>query len=336
VLDDAERHRRAGEIELADARLDEAIEVAHQLLAQHDIASGHFLLGRLLLSRERLAEARQRFERALELRPDLAEARIARGLLTARELATLASRAGHPLGAGADSLPSELERLRRSALADLHTRVVVEDSLSMIDRLKVRAEVAQLEGDLQSADELWREVLRFDPVNTDAKVARSQIANELGDGDAAWALAMSAIDLYRGFGPAYVALGDADVVQRAVRQHEMAAAEASVGGGLTDFSALLAANPSDALAQGMRGQIHARRAAGLAAAGRREEALAAWAEAVEDYSAALLLEPSLKAALHHRGVARWERERLLYQLGRFEEGRIESARAAEDFAAARR
>ena len=315
VLDDVEKFRREGEIELANDSLDQAIRVARDLVAKHDIASGHFLLGRLLVSREQRSEARNSFDRALELRPDMIEARVARGLLIAREVAQSIVRGGWSLGAGTGDLPGPLIESRDGALADLAALGDGDAVLSLIDRLKVKAEVAHLSGRLQEADELWAQVLHRDEVSADAKIARSHIANQRGDGDAAWALAMSAIDMHRGLGPAYVARG------RIGPPHVA----------MVDVAPLLAAHPSDALAHAQRGQVHVRRATRLASEDRAQQALLAWADAIEQFDNALVIEPTLTAALNNRGVARVERERLLQELGREEAAQLERQLALQDF-----
>ncbi|MFO0982337.1 MAG: hypothetical protein U1E76_11475 [Planctomycetota bacterium] len=81
-------------------------------------------------------------------------------------------------------------------------------ALRAIDIVLGRGEIARLQGDLATARREFEEALRLDHVNVHATVALSQLALRDGDADQAWNLAMSVVDLYRGFGPAYLARGE--------------------------------------------------------------------------------------------------------------------------------
>lgn len=346
VLEDAALERRLGDVARANSRLDEGIARCESFLARHDVPHARFLLGRLLRARGEDAAARRALDRALADDPALLEARLERGLLLAEN----------------DDDPEETAR----AIEDLDA-ALSSAALGRVDRAHARAERARLAGDLDAARRSFEEVLRLDPLSSAARLGLSRVALAEGNDDAAWNLAMSALDLHRGFGPAYLARsaasggaaadrGAADDVDRAVRQHELAAAQQRVAedssvdalfllgrarlklddvdGALADFSEAVRRDPSDAMAFGTRGLVHARRAAEHSAAGRLEPALDDWGAAIEDWTAALTLEPHLAGACNNRGVARLERERLLRAIGRPEAAASELTRAGEDFDAA--
>ncbi|MFG0317492.1 MAG: protein kinase, partial [Planctomycetota bacterium JB042] len=348
VLADAALERRLGDVERAERRLDEGIARCRGFLDRHDVPHARFLLGRLLRARGETEAARIALDRAIAADPTLFEARLERGLLVA------------------DGEPAPADAAR--AVADLDAALASPTpSVRRVDRAHARAERARLTGDLDGARRAFEEVLRLDPLSTEARLGLSRVALAEGDDDAAWGLAMSAVDLHQGFGPAYLARSSArrddepgsagDAVDRAVRQHELAAAEQRVDarapsaaallrragarlelddveGALSDFSAAVRRDPSNATALGQRGLVHARRAADHGAAGRLDDAIDAWGAAVEDWESALVLEPALAGAHNNRGVARLERERLLRARGRPEDAVIELDRAGEALDAA--
>ncbi len=368
VLADADTRRRLGEVELASTRLDEGISVAREFLARHDVAHAHYLLGRLQRARGLDREARTSLERALELSPELVEARYERGLLLVSELAASAARSSPSIAVDEpERMSAELALERDLALADLRAVEADPGALRDVDVLFARAELARLSGERAQARKFLDEVARLDPVHVGAKLALSQLALAEGDNDTAWHLAMSAIDLYRGFGPAYVAQSEAyeravtggapGAFERAVHQHEVAAADERIASGdrsvealqirgsvrlsiddidgaLADFAAAVRADPSDALAFGNRGLVHARKAARLAGEERAAEALESWQAAIDDYASALTIEPRLAGAHNNLGVCRSERERLFDEAGQTEAAARERELAGHAFEAA--
>ena len=370
VLRDFEAHERLGEKAAAERRLADGIAACRSFLAEDDVAMAHLLLARCERLRGGTESALAALDAALRIDPALAEARLERGLLLAAEVRSRAVRLSPPADpADPAALPADLRAVRDRALADL---AVIEGegaaALGLVDAEFARAEVARLRGDRVAARKGYAEVTRLDRLHAGALLAMSDLDLAEGKGDAAWHLAMSAIDLHRGFGPAYVARsaaesgaasgdGAADPVAGALRQHEFAAAEARVAAGdrspealllrgtarlriadvdgaLADMTSALAADPSDATAYGNRALVHARQASALAAEGKIASALAAWDASVSDCTAALTLEPHLAGALNNRGVARSEREWLLAAEGRSAEAAAEREAAGEDFSAA--
>jgi len=365
---DAEQHLRVGQNAEAWRRLDEAIGSCREFLAGNRVAHAQFLLGRLLRLRERDDEAARALEAALELDPGFREARIERGLLQARRLAREARALTPPVAADdAARLPPGLRALRERALEDLGE---IGSGGLVLDRVSLglaRAELHRLSGRPAEARRELDEVLRFDPANSAARIVLSQLALASGDGDLAWHLAMSAVDLHRGFGPAYLARsaahgalvrgGAADPVDRVAARHEMTAADRrieagdrsagaflerasarlridDVEGALADFGEALKVDPTDAPAYGNRGLLEARRAAGLAAEGRVPEALEAWDRAIADATSALTVDPDLAGAWNNRGVGRCEKARLLEEAERPAEAERERGAALRDFEAA--
>ncbi|MFN0245204.1 MAG: protein kinase domain-containing protein [Planctomycetota bacterium] len=349
VRADADMHRRLGEDELAAQRLDAGIAACRVFLARHDVAQAHFLCGRLLRERQDETGARAELDRALALDPSLVAARLERGLSLAAGVVSAAP--------ASSAVPSE-DAGARAARADLEFVLADASALRTVDVLFARAEVARLRGDVASARRDLTEVLRLDPVHVEARRARTQIALAEGDGDTAWHLAMSAVDIYRGFGPAYLARSASaaapsagDPLDRAVRQHALAAADLRVSGdpssaealeqradarlsidgldgALADLGVALQATPTDALAFAYRAQVHARKAARAEAS---DDALAALGDACADYASALVLDPRLAGAHNNAGVCHLERARILRELGRGAEAEDESARAVRAF-----
>jgi serine/threonine-protein kinase len=368
VLADADTHRRLGEVELANARLDQGIAAAREFMVRHDVADAHYLLGRMQRARGLAREARVSLDRALELSPTLVEARYERGLLVAAELATDAARSNPPVSVDEPQRMSpELAAQREIALADLRAVAADPGSLRDVDAMFARAELARLSGERAAARKLLDEVARLDPVHVGARLALSQLSLAEGDSDTAWHLAMSAVDLYRGFGPAYVArsqvyertVSDTEPgpFERVVRRHELTAAEERIAAGdrspealqlrgsarlsiddidgaLADFAAAVRADPSDAFAFGNRGLVHARKAARLCSEDRTDEALDAWQDAIADYEAALTIEPTLAGAYNNLGVCRSERERLLDESGNTQAAAAERELAGRAFESA--
>ncbi|MBL8694272.1 MAG: protein kinase [Planctomycetes bacterium] len=356
VLADASVHERLGEREFARARLDEGIARCRAFLLQFEVARARALLGRCLRARGDAEASRAELDRALALDPALFDARLERGCLLAGELLSIQAQQSKSMRVDDPAaLSPECQGLRAQALQDFQA---LDGDLSGVRRLDValaRGERARLLGDLHSARREIEEAVRLDPTSADAVVALSRLDLAEGRGDAAWYRAMSAIDLYRGLAPAYVAkAGAAREVDRVAARHGLTAAQGRVASGdrspeallelasaklqlddvegaLSDFNAALASDPRDATALGARGVAHARLAAKASSSGRASEAMEAWERAAEDFSAALLLEPTLLGALNNRGVAWAERERLLERSGKFEEAAAERSRAIADF-----
>lgn len=355
VRADAELHRRLGENELAAQELDEGVAACRAFLAEYDIAHAHYLLGRLLRERGDERGARTALDRALALDASFVAARVERGLLVASTIT---------LPTTDDDAPPAGEIA--SALTDLEVGVRDPSALRDVDALFVRAEIARLHGDEARARRDLAEVERLDPLHMGVPLARVQLALSEGDDDAAWHLALSATDLYRGFGPAYLARSatsrpsaGADELERALRQHALAAADQRVvgepgssdalqqradarisiddlDGALADLDEALRAAPSDALAFAHRGQVYARKAAKCSGDDDADGALAAFADARADYEAALVLDPNLAGAHNNLGVCRQERAHALRRLGRDEEASVDErgARSAFDRAIA--
>ena len=354
VLRDAELYRREGEMAAASSRLRAGLDACSRFLARHEVARAHYLRARLLHAAGRRDEAELALDRALSLDPALVEARLERGLLRARALSDRLGRDHPELRAADAGLPETLERERQDALRDLRNAAEAE----RIDRLRAllaQGATAWLCGRRGEARAHYQEILRFDALHQGASVGLARLELEEGDDDAALSRAMTAVDVARGFGPAYLARSreETSPVDRAIRQHALAAADdrieagdrsptafreragarlhlADVEGALADLRVALTANPSDALAYAHRGLIHAKRAVALAGRGESAAALDAWEASARDAGAALTMRPDLAAAWNNRGIARLEIARRLERRG--EPGAAEVARrsALED------
>jgi serine/threonine-protein kinase len=347
VVADFSTHWRLGDVEEANRRLDEGIAACEAFLREHDVARGHWLLGKLARMHQQSERARAELDRALGLDPDLIEARLERGFLLAGQIAAARSRLPNPDG----ELPPELAELRTRAVADLEAADRERTRLSAVAAAQAKAELLRLRDDRAGARKAFLELNRLDPVNSDMQMALSQLALADGDGEAAWEHAMSLMDFAQGLGPAYVARRDD--AQRAVNQHAFTAAHDAVAAGdrsaealdvlanarlriddvegaFADFTQALAVDPKDALAMGNRALVRARQAARLAAQGKLEEALSTWDDAIGDVSGAITLDPTLVGAWNNRAVSHGEKERLLVRLARLEESAAERRAAGAD------
>ena len=353
-LRDAELCERLGETERRDDLLERGLSECREFLARHDVAWGHVLEGRLFAARRDAERALGAFDRALELDAGLASARLARGVLLAGEIFTSAP--GARLEDPAALTPALAQR-RNEALADLE-RALAQNDLTRTESELGRADRAALLGDRVTAAASYREVLRLEPTHVRARYGLLAIELAEGRDDEALGLAMSALDLHRGLGAAYVARSriDSDAEVRAEHSARLAEArsrvergEASarayselatlrleggdVDGALADFTHALERDPSDALAHGQRGLAQVRRAVELVARDP-ERALDAWRGAIVDFTAAVTIEPTLVGAINDRGVARLGCERILSARGDFDGARRERDAAFADFDAA--
>jgi hypothetical protein len=326
VLADVEHHRRLGEVERMRARLDAGIASCRAFLARHDVGHGRFLLSKLL--RERAPhEAPAELDRAIALEPDLTEARVERGLSLARLQAVAEGR-------GETELALDL---RARALADLE-RVLehAPPGVRAIEQELARADLARLRGDFEGARAGYRAVLRRDASHAAAWLGLSRVALAAGDGEAARALAMSAVDVAGGLAPAYAsaqATGGAGGPEQAEAAAPTAAAEDSLplpplAGWLVDFGPALAADPSNTLAHANRAVVRARDAARALARSDREAALEALRDAAAACRNALELEPSLAGAHNNAAVCALNTARLNAEAGRAAAAATERAAAA--------
>ncbi len=359
ALADAEMLRRLGAPEAeAEARLEEGLRACEEFLRAHEVPQAQHLRGRLLAASARPSEAEQCFMRALAADPSLVESRYE--LIRVRARALFAQSAASGAWSGIEdegALAPELLPARRALVADLAIVVEQAERLPRSDAAYARALCAWFEGERMRARRALEEALRFDPVHREASLALSRLELAEGQGDAAWALAMQAIDLQRGLAPAYLARSTrVDPVTRALRQIELSAAEeriasgdlspealrergaarlrlADVEGAFADLARVIAERPDDAAAHAHLGLVHARRAAARGGADP-SSALADWERSRQALDQALVLDPALVEAWNNRGVAELERARCLEALARPEEARAARQRAEDDFARA--
>jgi tetratricopeptide (TPR) repeat protein/predicted Ser/Thr protein kinase len=321
VLDDARTFMRLGEVERAHERLDQGIAACTEFLERRDVATAHFLLGRLLRARNQPAAGLTELDRAIALDPALTAARAERGLLQVHELTLqLHGVAVHDVAA----MDEAQRALRARALADLEAAALDHERLSLVDVEHMSAEIARLRGELEVARMHFREVLRLDPVREEARVGLSRVELAAGNDEAARALAMQALDIPRGLGAEYAARAPRDAGQ-APRREQLVVTLPGVAGDLLDFAGGFS---RQAAALGHRSVLRARLAAEKA--GEPEAALALWTDAIADADTALQLDPGSAAALNDRAIYRIERARALTLLRRDAEAAEERTRAAAD------
>ncbi len=343
VFADASLARRRGEMEEMRERLHQGLAACDAFLRVRDVADVHAMRGRLLLALGDAVEARAALDRAIEKRPDLASARLARGVLVVSTLA----RSGAPE-------PRDL------ALAKADLEIACEaTALQRTEHLMARAALLRVRGDLSGAKAALSELIELDPTHVDAFTALSEIELQNGESDVALELAMTALDLHRGLGPAYEAKAakDDDSLARVSKRHAFEAAKERVEGGddstgallelavarralddldgaLSDFSRALAADPSNANATGQRGFTEVRRALELMARGDAKGAEDTLLAAISDFTSAVTLEPTLIGAINDRGVARLQCAAIVAANGRIAESSAMRKDAVADFEAA--
>ena len=303
------------------------------LLEHPEVAGIRAKLGGLLRALGRREEALLEFEAVLAAEPEHALARLERGLLLAArqmETPTLA--------------PALVERAR----ADLAFARAHPGGLRTLYLERGEAELLRLEGKHDEARRLHAELARIAP-DAAAPPALAALALAQGDPDEAFRQAMSALDLQRGFAPAYEAerapRTPEEVLAAAVRQHARSAdglvTIEGLAGRYTDWDARLAERKSTAGAHAQRALGELRRAARLEREGAPEKALEALALAAESFGYARTIAPEWIEVRLDVLEVELERARVLEVLGRSGEpgelrervGRelleVEGARAAE-------
>ncbi len=366
VLADADAYDRLGDRNLVMRSLDEGIVACRAFLAERDIAYARFLLGSLLRARDMQEKALVALDRALDLDPDLSQARLVRGLVLAQFASRKDLMEDRDPNSERTSTIEERENWRARAVEDLAVLDHSED-LSRVKKLELlfaKGERARMQGDLEGADRLFRELTRIEPIHYPSILSRSWIMMELGDEKQARRFSSIALDLRRGSGPFYQAqarlYGEAqgsramDPINRIALAHKLSAADKAiqdgdssgealvkrgqiryeiddVDGAISDFTAALRADPGNALAYGSTSLVHIRLAGESLRAGRYEEALAEWDLAIMDCGAALNLDPRLPGAYNNRGVARVAKSKILVGLSRHIEATAERMQAIDDY-----
>jgi tetratricopeptide (TPR) repeat protein len=294
--------------------LERGVARCRAFLAQHPEVTGiRAKLGGLLRALGRRAEALEEFEAVLADEPEHPLARLERGLLLARWHAELP---------GAD--PGLAERAR----ADLAFARARPSGLRTLDLWRGEAELLRLEGKLDEAHRLHAELARIAP-DAAAPPALAALALAQGDPDEAFRQTMSALDLQRGFAPAYEAergpQTPEEVLAAAVRQHARSADGLvrieGLSGRYTDWDARLAERKSTAGAHAQRALGELRRAARLEREGALDKALEGLALAAESLGFAATIAPEWIEVRLDRLEVELEQARVLAGLGRSEEAR---------------
>ncbi len=298
ILSDADSYGRGGEVGRSRERLDEGIRTCREFLSRHEMAEAHYFLGRLLRARGRKSEAMTALNRALELDPDLGEARFERGLLHvdlygAALLKVQMTFAGRGPTTGGAPTPEELEShrpelgaLRSKAIEDLSARVGRSDYFREVDAEFGRAEVSRMRWEWDAAREGFGRVIDREPLYVRARLSLALLATWLGEYERAIKEAGEAIDRYRGLGEAHALRAEAlfwkaesaPLSRESVEARRKALADAD--------RALELGEP----AWSTRGKILWR--------------LGEFDRAVSDYTKALELEPGDALTLNHRGNVR--------------------------------
>ncbi len=294
ILDDASIFIRLGDYPSSHQTLDEGIAKVREFLGRHDLPRVRYLLSRLLRARGQPDLALVELDRAIAADPHLEEARFERGLMSAAR-------------------PALTEPERQAAIVDLTSALGAPSaSLTAVDLLYGRGELNRLQGRLEQATELLKEVLAYDLMHVGARTSLAHIALLRGENDLAQHYSVSAVDLQQGFGPIYLAR----------ERRLLPTAILGLDAALVDFAPQLTEGADNALAFAHRGLVHLRRALRLDAEGRHEDAHAAIESAIQDHDATLLIHPNVAGALNNRAVCHMQAERIFAAAG-------DSAAAAE-------
>jgi tetratricopeptide (TPR) repeat protein len=294
--------------------LERGVARCRAFLAQHPEVSGiRAKLGGLLRALGRRGEALAEFEAVLAAEPESALARLERGLLLARQ---------------ESEMPAADPELVERAKADLVFARARPSGLRTLDLRRGEAELLRLEGQLDEARRVHEELARIAP-DAAAPPALAALALAQGDPDEAFRQAMSALDLQRGFAPAYEAerapQTPEEVLAAAVRQHARSADGLVTIDGLTgrytDWDARLAERKSTAGAHAQRALGELRRAARLEREGALEEALEVLALAAQSLGFARTIAPEWIEVRMDALEVELEQARVLEGLGRSEEAR---------------
>jgi serine/threonine-protein kinase len=313
---DGELYGRAGDVVRMRARLEEAIRICRDSVRTHDWPHGQYFLGRLLRAAGRREEARRALDRALELNPNLGEARYERGLLLVEEygdrLRGLQERMiargdgerpiDFPTTPQLEATFPELEPLRAQAVADLSAQVGESSYFKKVDGLFGKAELARIQGRLAESRAQLEQILELEPLYAPAWVSLAWVAAAQGRPDEAIERAGGAIERYRGWAPAYRARAAGHALKAdaasdpAERGRERRAA-------LEDMGRAIEMGDESADAYAARGDAALKSAFVQGVTG--EDARATIASAIEDYGRAMggRLPPTTNRGVAHAALA---------------------------------
>ena len=285
--------------------LDGAIADVRAFLDDEEVGHAWLFLGRLLRTARRDDEALAALDRAEGLIEGSRALALERGLV----LASLVHGAA-PLPGEAPVPESQAWRTR--ALVDLRAALAAPAQVVTAERVFAELELAWLAGDRDGAIAKAREVLEMDGTHQETHLALSRLYLETGRPDLAMRHSVVALDLLRGYRPAYLANARGAARDDLVRPERELLALDGLQELLIDFNLLLQLEPSDAHAFGLRGQVAARRAL------RSSDPAAALADlelALTELGGVLQIAPDHAPALVARAALATERARRLRQTG---------------------
>jgi tetratricopeptide (TPR) repeat protein/predicted Ser/Thr protein kinase len=282
VLRDAAVFFRLGDNDSAQQVLDGGIDSTRAFLSRNEVPRARYLLSRLLRARGANDAALAELDRAVAADPQLLDARFERGLLLAA--------------------PFEPEPAARAqAIADLSVDADARSVLTSVDRLFGRGQRLRLAGEPEAAMAVLREVLDYDPTHVPARVAMAFAALSAGQHELGQYYSASAVDLYGGLGPIYLAR----------ERQTMPTTMLGLDGALVDVAPQLRDGEDNALALLHRGLLHLRRALRFRADGDLAAARTAIAAAIADHDAAIAMhdmqrgdDDTLPGAKNNRAVCR--------------------------------
>ncbi len=192
ALDHADSLRAGGRPREAEAVLDRAMSDALEFAAHADVGRASLFLGRLHAAQGRMEDAVRAFDRALDLDPDLPEARFERGMARG-VLWRQGTRPGEPLSPSMDAL-------RAAAIADISAAPPRDGAWSKSTMWGIGL-LAWLQDEHELAERFCQDVVELDPSQVEAWLVMARIAVEAGDEDRAMFLSARAVDAMSGTRP---------------------------------------------------------------------------------------------------------------------------------------
>ncbi|MCI0589915.1 MAG: protein kinase [Planctomycetes bacterium] len=308
----------------AAAVLEEARRAALAFAEHADVARASLFLGRLHAALGRMEEAARAFDRALELAPELSEARFERGLARG-VLVRGGTRPGEAPSPG-------VERLRAGAIADLSEKPAGAGPVPSEKTAWGLGLLAWLRGDSRLAERHCQTVLEIDPAHVEARVLLARIASEAGQVERAMFLSAEAVDVMGG-------MGQAERARLQVGSVEVEAAWTVLPGRrevILDLRRAATAAPTETFASGALALEGLEAGARALAAGDASAALRDLEAAEGHLTKALQAADSDPAILAARGVCALLRDEALSVLGRADEAAKAREAASSDFDVASR
>ena len=331
ALDLARDRRQAGSglERLVTPILEEAAVACLAFLAEHDLAHAWSLLGQLRHQQGQLDPARDAYERAQELDPELPGVDRALGMVLAEMY-----REQVPVLQGEEMTPA-IEALRATGASTLARSFEEDPEAETADEIYALGMLHWLEEDELGAIQELRAAIELEPMHLAAHLALARLHAVRDEEAEMMAHSVYTNDILQGNRAAY--LGRFIPVNQEQESLPRTGDLCALQGAeelWVDCSVTMWESPSNAANYALRGQVQARQALRTAAGGNRLEALLVLERALSEYDNALLLAQGDASFLVNRGAARACLARLYASGNQFDRAAQLRAQAREDYDAA--